>query len=298
MRIVIALGGNALLKRGEPATIDSQRHNARRAAESIAAIAAGNELILTHGNGPQIGLLALQGAEDATPVPLDVLNAETDGMIGYLLEQELINALGGCRVVTVLTQVEVRPDDAGFSHPTKFIGPVYDLAQSQRVAQARGWSMARDGEHWRRVVASPEPQGILEIAAIRTLVASGLVTICAGGGGIPVQRRGDGRYQGIECVVDKDLTSALLAQQLDADCLLLLTDVAAVCTDFGTAGARELRRVSPAQLAAHEFPAGSMGPKVEAASRFVRDGGRCACIGRLDDVQNILAGRAGTMVSA
>jgi carbamate kinase len=300
VRIVVALGGNALLKRGEAPTIEVQRHNARRAAQSIAAIAPGNELILTHGNGPQIGLLALQAAASGGgPVPLDVLNAETDGMIGYLLEQELINALGGqCRVVTVLTQVEVDSADAGFSRPTKFIGPVYDAAESQRVATARGWTMAQDGAHWRRVVASPEPRGILEIGAIRTLVSAGLVTLCAGGGGIPVQRTAAGRYEGIECVVDKDLTSALLARQLHADCLMMLTDVAAVYAAFGTPAARELRRVTTAELTAFEFPAGSMGPKVEAACRFVRGGSLRACIGRLDEVRDILEGRAGTTVSA
>jgi carbamate kinase len=300
MRIVIALGGNALLKRGETPAIQTQRRNARRAAESIAAIAAGNELILTHGNGPQIGLLALQRAADggATP-PLDVLNAQTDGMIGYLLEQELINALGGqCRVVTVLTQIEVDPADAGFGRPTKFIGPVYGEAEARQLGEARGWAMAQDGAHWRRVVASPEPRGILELGAIRTLVAADLVTICAGGGGIPVHRTADGRYEGIECVVDKDLTSALLARQLGADCLMMLTDVPAVYAGFGTPGARDLRRVTPAQLAGFEFPAGSMGPKVEAACRFVRGGARRACIGSLDDVRNVLTGHAGTTISA
>lgn len=299
MRIVIALGGNALLRRGEPATIETQRHNARCAAESIAAIAHGNEIILTHGNGPQIGLLALQAAASgAAQVPLDVLNAETDGMIGYLLEQELINALGECRTVTVLTQIEVDPADPAFRQPTKFIGPVYDAAESQRLAIAQGWAMAQDGAHWRRVVPSPEPRGILEIGAIRTLVQTGLVTICAGGGGIPVARAADGRYQGVECVVDKDFSSALLAEELGAGCLLMLTDVPAVCTGFGTPAAREIRRASPSQLAAFQFPAGSMGPKVEAARRFASGTGRRAGIGRLDDVRNLLEGRAGTMVSA
>jgi carbamate kinase len=298
MRIVIALGGNALLKRGEPLTMQAQRRNAHAAAQAIAQVAPGNELILTHGNGPQIGLLALQSPVGADPVPLDVLNAETDGMIGYLLEQELVNALGECRVVTVLTQIEVDPTDAGFSRPTKFIGPQYGAEEAQRVARERGWTMAQDGAPWRRVVASPAPRAILEIGAIRTLVSAGLVTICAGGGGIPVHRTAAGRYEGIECVVDKDFTSALLAEELHADCLLMLTDVSAVFTGFGTAAARELRQVSRAALAAMHFPAGSMGPKVEAACRFAREPGRRACIGRLDDVRNILEGRAGTMVSA
>lgn len=298
MRIVIALGGNALLKRGESPDIEVQRRNARSAASSIAGIAPGNELVLTHGNGPQIGLLALQSAEGAGgPLPLDVLNAETDGMIGYLLEQELINALGHTRIVTVLTQVEVDAVDPAFGHPTKFIGPMYDRAQAERIGAQRGWTMAQDGAQWRRVVASPEPRGILEIDAIRGIVGAGLVTLCAGGGGIPVTRAADGRYHGIECVVDKDYTSALLAEALGADCLVMLTDVAAVFTAFGTPEAREIRNATPAQLAALPFPAGSMGPKVEAACRFARTPGRSAFIGRLDDVRNILDGRAGTRVS-
>ena len=256
-------------------------------------------MILTHGNGPQIGLLALQAAQSGgSPVPLDVLNAETDGMIGYLLEQELVNALGECRVVTVLTQIEVDTRDPAFRKPTKFIGPLYDAEGSRRIAAERGWEFAQDGAHWRRVVASPEPRGLLEIGAIRLLVQAGLVTICAGGGGIPVTRAQDGRYRGVECVVDKDFSSALLADLLAADCLMLLTDVSAVFTQFGTAAAREIRRASPAQLASFRFPAGSMGPKVEAARRFAAQGERRACIGRLDDVRNLLEGRVGTTISA
>lgn len=300
MRIVIALGGNALMKRGEPQTMDVQRHNARVAAQAIASIATGNELIVTHGNGPQIGLLALQtsAAGVSPPYPLDILGAETDGMIGYVLQQELVNALGEYRVATLLTQIEVDPADPAFLQPTKFIGPLYEAAESQRLAATLGWSVARDGGKWRRVVASPEPKGILEIGAIRTLVAAGFVTICGGGGGIPVVRTGSGRFEGIECVVDKDFTSALVAELLDADCLLMLTDVNAVYVDFGTPRAREIRNVRRKELEAFDFPAGSMGPKVEAARRFARSGNRRACIGRLDDVQNILVGSAGTTVVA
>lgn len=295
-RIVIALGGNALLRRGETPTIQVQRANARRAAESIAAIAPGNEIILTHGNGPQIGLLALQPAGEGGRVPLDVLNAETDGMIGYLLEQELINALGEPRIATVLTQIEVDAGDPAFQKPTKFIGPLYAEAEAQALAAAHGWAMAQDGSRWRRVVPSPEPRAILEIEAIRTLVAARMLTICAGGGGIPVTRGSDGRYRGIECVVDKDFTSALLAEALSADVLLMLTDVAAACVDFGTPAARGIQRASPAQLAALPFPAGSMGPKVEAARRFASRPGCRAGIGRLDQVRELLEGRAGTTV--
>jgi carbamate kinase len=298
MRIVIALGGNALLKRGEPPTAETQHRNARAAAHAIAAIAGGNELLLTHGNGPQIGLLALRDtAAGGIVQPLDVLGAETDGMIGYLLEQELVNALGGNRVATLLTRVEVDPRDPAFAHPTKFIGPQYEAAAARALAKTHHWTLAQDGPLWRRVVASPEPRDILELRAIRLLAEAGFVTICGGGGGIPVTRV-DGNYQGVECVVDKDLTSALLAERLAADCLLMLTDVEAVFSAFGTPAARAIRRCRPDELERQDFPAGSMGPKVAAACRFARTGLGPACIGRLDQVGEILAGRAGTTVVA
>lgn len=300
MRLVLALGGNALLKRGEPQTVEVQRRNARAAAEAIAAVAPGNELIVTHGNGPQIGLLALQTTRPGArpPYPLDILGAETDGMIGYVLQQELVNALGRSQVATLLTQIQVDAADPAFQQPTKFIGASYDVAEAEQLAALHGWRMARDGAMWRRVVASPEPMDILEINAVRALLAAGLVTICAGGGGIPVIRCATGRIEGIECVVDKDLSSALLAERLHADCLLMLTDVNAVYTDFDTPQAREIRHARPQDLAAFSFPAGSMGPKVEAARRFASQAGRRACIGRLDDARDILGGRAGTTVTA
>lgn len=299
MRIVIALGGNALLQRGEPQTVEVQQRNAAAAAASIAGLADTHELVITHGNGPQVGLLALQtGGSDGSPTyPLDVLNAETDGMIGYLLERELHNATGGRKVVTVLTQVEVDPADPAFGKPTKFIGPQYPKPEADLLAAANGWPMAQDGELWRRVVASPAPQAILELSAIRHLVAAGFVTICAGGGGIPVVRRERDRLEGIECVVDKDATSELLAEMVDADCLMMLTDVAAVQTGFGTPQAREIRRATPKFLDQFQFPAGSMGPKVAAACRFAATGRR-ACIGRLTDIPLILEGFAGTTVSS
>jgi carbamate kinase len=299
MRIVVALGGNALLKRGEPQTLEVQRRNARVAAQAIATIANGHELIVTHGNGPQVGQLALLtavgGSESA--YPLDILGAETDGMIGYVLEQELNNALGGRRVATLLTQVEVDRSDPAFQKPTKFIGPVYEAAEAQRLAAARNWAMAMDGTRLRRVVASPEPKDILEIRAIRKLSTSGFVTICAGGGGIPVTRSATGEFEGADCVVDKDLTSALLAERLDADCLLMLTDVPAVYTDFGTPGARQIRRARPVDLEPYSFPPGSMGPKIIGAVRFARRGACRACIGRLDDVRGLLEGRVGTTIA-
>jgi len=299
MRIVIALGGNALLKRGEPQTLELQRRNARIAAHAIASVANGHELIITHGNGPQIGQLALQtaSASGASAYPLDALGAETDGLIGYILEQELINALGGRRVATLLTQVEVDRTDPAFLKPTKFIGPVYDGEEAQRLATTHNWIVAKDGDGWRRVVASPEPKDILEIRAIRKLSSAGFVTICGGGGGIPVTRSADDLFEGSDCVVDKDLTSALLAERLDADCLLMLTDVAAVYADFGRANARQIRRARPLDLALHHFPAGSMGPKVEAARRFARRGACRACIGKLDDIRGLLEGRVGTTIS-
>jgi len=298
VRIVIALGGNALLKRGEPLDVPTQRRNAQRAAASIATVAAGNELVVTHGNGPQVGLLALQSAAagDAS-YPLDVLGAQTEGMIGYVLEQELMNELGERRAATLLTQTEVDPADRAFERPTKFIGPVYAATEAQRLAAERGWRIAPDGGHWRRVVPSPEPVDILELGAIELLLGAGYVVICAGGGGIPVGRSAAGSYEGIECVIDKDLTSELLAERLHADCLLMLTDVPAVFIDWGTPQARELRAATPGELAQYTFPAGSMGPKVEAARRFATSGpGRRACVGSLDDVAGILAGRAGTTI--
>jgi carbamate kinase len=217
-------------------------------------------------------------------------------MIGYLLERELHNATGGRKVVSVLTQTEVDAADPAFARPTKFIGPQYPQAEAERLAAANHWSIAQDGRLWRRVVASPTPQAILELSAIRHLVAAGYITICAGGGGIPVVRRARDRLEGIECVVDKDATSALLAGLVDADCLMLLTDVTAVQTGFGTPGARDIRRATPEQLARLPLPAGSMGPKVAAACRFAAASGRPACIGRLADTALILEGFAGTTV--
>lgn len=300
MRVVIALGGNALLKRGEPLDVPTQRRNAQRAAASIATVVAGNELIVTHGNGPQVGLLALQSAAGGdAPYPLDVLGAQTEGMIGYMLEQELMNAVGARRIATLLTQTRVDPADRAFDHPTKFIGPVYAADEAKRLAAERGWRIAPDGERWRRVVPSPEPTDIVEVGAIELLLVAGYLVICAGGGGIPVGLSAAGKYEGIECVIDKDLTSELLAERLRADCLVMLTDVPAVFLDWGKPQARELRTATPAELAQYQFASGSMGPKIEAARRFATSGpGRRACIGSLDDVAGILAGTAGTTVSS
>ncbi|MEO8683285.1 MAG: carbamate kinase [Devosia sp.] len=302
MRLVVALGGNALLKRGEPMTAQTQRTNVARAAKSLAAlIGADHQVVVTHGNGPQVGLIALQaaaGPKDGA-YPLDILGAESEGMIGYLIEQELRNLLGeGISLATLLTQVRVDSADLAFQKPSKPIGPVYDEATARRLESERGWTVKRDGDMWRRVVASPEPLEILELKVIAMLVDRGVVVICAGGGGIPVIARPDGSLAGIEAVIDKDRASALLARQLDADMLLLLTDVDAVYSDFGTPRSRPIARVGAKALSADEFAAGSMRPKIEAAVRFVSQTGKSASVGRLEDAVAMLAGTAGTLIEA
>ena len=301
MLVVAALGGNALLRRGEPLTAETQRTNVATAAASLAQIIeAGHQLVVTHGNGPQIGLLALQGAayKPDEVFPLDVLGAETDGMIGYLIEQELENALGHDRpVATLLTQVEVDPKDPAFARPTKFIGPVYDKAEAERLAQARSWSIAADGAHWRRVVPSPMPMDIPDLRVLQLLLEQDVTLICAGGGGIPVVRRPDGSLIGIEAVIDKDHATALLAHKLNADALLLLTDVEAVFRDFGTEAQSAIDRITPEDAGHLDLPDGSMAPKVASAATFVSDRARFASVGRLEDALAMLEGRAGTMIA-
>jgi carbamate kinase len=301
MLVVAALGGNALLKRGEPLTAEVQRKNVQIAARSLAAVVrAGHDLVVTHGNGPQVGLLALQGAsyKPDEAYPLDVLGAETEGMIGYMIEQELENALGHDRpVATLLTQVLVDPKDPAFEKPTKFVGPVYDREEAERRAAGAGWSIAPDGDKWRRVVPSPKPLEIPDMRVLKLLLDQGVVVVCAGGGGIPVLRRDDGSMVGIEAVIDKDAASALLARQLGADALLLLTDVEAVYRDFGTDRSTALSELTVSEARALEMPAGSMGPKLQAACDFAQAGG-ISGIGRLQDAVAILEGSAGTRVSA
>lgn len=299
MRIVIALGGNALLQRGQPMTADNQRANIRIAAERIATIAHGNEIVVAHGNGPQVGLLALQAAayHDVAPYPLDVLGAQTEAMIGYVIEQELANLLPADQsLATVLTMIEVDPDDPAFDHPTKPIGPVYDRETAERLSAAGGWTVAPDGDAFRRVVASPRPKRIVEIEPIRTLVDQGTIVICAGGGGIPTTYDDGGRLTGIEAVIDKDHASALLAKQLNADLLVIATDVDGVYVDWGTENQQRLGRVTPDDLTGLTLPAGSMGPKVEAACDFARSTGKEAVIGSLADIADIVGGSAGTRV--
>jgi len=296
MRIVIALGGNALLRRGEAPEIATQSRNAEIAARSIAPLAAGHEILVTHGNGPQIGLLALQasGSSGGSPTPLDVLGAESEGLIGYLLARALIDALPGKPVLSVLTQVEVDPGDPAFRLPTKPIGPFYEPAEWQRIAPARGWNGVEDRGQMRRVVASPPPRKIVECDAIARLWQSGVIPICAGGGGIPVCRDADGRLAGVEAVVDKDRTAALLAVELGADALLLLTDVDGVYRDWGRPDAKPLRRIARPEVAALTLPPGSMGPKVEAGLQFAEATGGRAVIAALDQAVAALAGEAGT----
>ena len=300
MRLVVALGGNALLKRGQPLTPENQLENIRIAATQLARVADGNQLVVTHGNGPQVGLLALQAAayDAADAFPLDVLGAQTDGMIGYLLEQELANRLPAARTVaTLLTRVEVDPQDPAFHHPSKPIGPIYTEQQAAGIAQTRHWTVVRDGSSMRRLVASPQPKRVLGLDSIRLLLEHGALVVAAGGGGIPVARGIDGRsLQGVDAVVDKDLCSGLLATQLEADCLVIATDVASVFLDWGLPEQRALKRVTPQSLASHLFEQGSMGPKVQAACDFVLATGRRAVIGSLGQIDDMLAGTAGTQV--
>jgi len=302
MRVVVALGGNALLKRGEPMTAEVQRSNVRVAAEALAPIAREHQLVISHGNGPQIGLLALQGAayRPNESFPLDVLGAQTEGAIGYMIEQELGNLLPfEVPFATILTMIEVVPDDPAFGNPTKFIGPVYGKAEADRIAAEKGWRFKQDGDKWRRVVPSPEPKRIFEIRPLRWLLERGTVIICAGGGGIPTMYEpgADRKLVGVEAVIDKDLASELLARELDADLFVMLTDADAVFVDWGKPTQKQIRRASPAGLAAFSFPAGSMGPKIDAACRFVEATGRRTAIGALKDLPRIVAGEAGTTIS-
>jgi carbamate kinase len=300
VRVVAALGGNALLLRGEPLTVENQRANVRVAARALLPIALEHDLVLTHGNGPQVGLLSLQNAayKADEQYPLDVLDAETEGMIGYLLEQELGNLLPpGRPLATILTRIAVDPADPAFGRPTKPIGPVYDRAEAERLAAVRGWTIAPDGERWRRVVPSPDPREILEIGVIELLVGQGVITVCAGGGGIPVVAAPDGGHVGVEAVIDKDLAGALLATSLHAEAFLMLTDVDAAYADWGTPAASPIRETTPDALAELTFAPGSMGPKVEAARRFVLANSGFAAIGALADAARMLRREAGTIVT-
>ena len=299
MRIVVALGGNALLKRGEPLTVERQRENIKVACAHLARIQPGNELVIAHGNGPQVGLLALQAAAytEVPAYPLDVLGAESEGMIGYLIEQELGNRLNPeVPLATLLTQVEVDANDPAFAKPTKPIGPVYEQAQAERLGQERGWTMAADGQGFRRVVPSPRPQRIFELRPVQWLLDQGVVVICAGGGGVPTRFRADGDREGVEAVIDKDHCAALLARELEADILVIATDVDAVYRNWGKPDQQRLTQVHAGDLSPADFPAGSMGPKVAAAQAFAQATGKPAVIGALADIEAMLAGEAGTRI--
>ena len=299
MRVVAALGGNALLQRKEVPAAEIQEAHVVSAVAQLAPLAREHELVVTHGNGPQVGLFALESAQDPIlprPYPFDVLGAQTQGMIGYFLLQAFENALPGRQVAGLICQTLVRADDPAFANPAKFVGPVYGEDDARRLAKARGWQVRQDGTAWRRVVASPEPCALLELATIETLLAGDAIVVCAGGGGVPVCKDANGRLHGIEAVVDKDLTSALLAKAIGADAFLILTDVPAVEVGFGTATSQPIGHTTVGALRAQSFPAGSMGPKVDAACRFVEATGKPAMIGCLDDADELLAGTAGTVV--
>ncbi len=300
MRVVTALGGNALLRRGQAMTAENQRANTAIAAKALAKVARDHALIVTHGNGPQVGLLALQGSayKPEEAYPLDILGAETEGMIGYMIEQELGNVLPTeVPLATILTMIEVDAGDPAFADPTKFIGPVYEEAEARRLAADKDWSIKPDGDKWRRVVPSPLPKRIFQIRPIEWLVEKGVVVICAGGGGIPTVYDADRKLRGVEAVIDKDLATELLARELSADLFIMATDADAVYLDWGKDTQRAIRRASPDHLAAYEFAAGSMGPKVAAACQFATLTGKTAAIGALSDIEDILEGRKGTTVS-
>jgi carbamate kinase len=311
MRIVVALGGNALLRRGQPLTAEVQRGNIRTAVAALAPFARAHQIILTHGNGPQIGLLALEQAAytrgaggeetpETPPYPFDVLGAETEGMIGYMIEQELRNLLGDePPVATILTMIDIDPADPAFENPTKFIGPGYVEEEAMRISRSAGWTLRQDNGLWRRVVASPKPLAVREIRPIQWLLDKGALVICAGGGGIPVTSGAASQpMTGVEAVIDKDLASGLLARELDADLFIMVTDVPGVYLDYGKPGARLLETTTPDELRAYRlhFPPGSMGPKVEAACEFVERTGREAFIGALGEIDRIFKGRAGTKI--
>jgi carbamate kinase len=305
VRVVVALGGNALLRRGQALSAENQRANARAACRALAPVAAEHELVVSHGNGPQVGLLALQGSAYTAveTYPLDVLGAQTEGMIGYMLEQELGNELPFERhLATLLTMIEVDPDDPAFERPTKPIGPLYDAAEAARLQQEKGWAFMADGESMRRAVPSPAPRRIFGVHVIRSLLDQGVLVICAGGGGIPTiygdqPARAGRRLEGVEAVIDKDLASALLAIEIGADVLAIVTDVDAVYEAWGTPEQRAIGTATPDQLASAEFAAGSMGPKVRAACWFAERTGGFAAIGSIEDTQALIRGEAGTRVA-
>lgn len=297
MRIVIALGGNALLRRGEKMTADNQRENIRIAARALAPIIEEHEVVISHGNGPQVGLLSLQSAayKEVEEYPLDILGAQTQGMIGYMIEQELGNLLPiGKPIASILTMVEIDPEDPAFSNPTKPIGPVYSEKEARQLAENKGWDIKQDGKYWRRVVPSPEPHRIFELRPIHWLLEKGTVVICAGGGGIPTSYVKKGKLEGVEVVIDKDRASSLLAFELDADLLIMATDTDGVYTDWEEDSQEIISKTTPEEIGQYTFDKGSMGPKVEAACTFVERSGQRAVIGSLNDLKKMVDNLAGT----
>lgn len=300
MKIVIALGGNALLKRGEPMTAENQRENVKTACAQIARVYDGNQLIITHGNGPQVGLLALQNnAYKEVPMyPLDVLGAETAGMIGYMIQQELSNTVpGSASIATVLTQIQVDPKDPAFQKPSKPVGPVYSKEEADKIAAEKGWTMAPDNDKYRRVVASPKPVNIFGLAPLKTLIDNKYIVVCGGGGGIPTWVDDKGKQHGAEAVIDKDLATALLATLIDADLFVIATDVDGAYLDWGKPEQKRIALAAPDAALAFGFASGSMGPKIEAAANFAKATGKDAVIGALADIEQIVAGKAGTRIS-
>lgn len=296
--IVIALGGNALLARGETLSAENQYRNIAQIADVVADLSQHYQVVIVHGNGPQVGLLALQNQAyaDAPSWPLDVLVAETQGMLGYMIAQVLSARAGMPPVVTLLTRVEVDAADPAFRQPGKYIGPVWSPEEQSSLEARYGWQMKPDGKYVRRVVPSPRPQQILERQAISQMLADGNVVICAGGGGTPVVA-GRGGYQGVEAVIDKDLAASVLAQSLNAEALMILTDADAVYLDWGTPQARALHNASVDDLRPLAVPDGAMGPKAEAAIQFVEATGHRAYIGALRDAPAILRGEKGTQIA-
>lgn len=300
MKIVIALGGNALLKRGEPMTAENQRENVKTACAQIARVYDGNQLIITHGNGPQVGLLALQNnAYKEVPMyPLDVLGAETAGMIGYMIQQELSNTVpGSASIATVLTQIQVDPKDPAFQKPSKPVGPVYSKEEADKIAAEKGWTMAPDNDKYRRVVASPKPVNIFGLEPLKTLIDNKYIVVCGGGGGIPTWVDDEGKQHGAEAVIDKDLATALLATLIDADLFVIATDVDGAYLDWGKPEQKRIALAAPDAALAFGFASGSMGPKIEAAANFAKATGKDAVIGALADIEQIVAGKAGTRIS-
>jgi carbamate kinase len=296
----VALGGNALLQRGQVMSAENQRNSIRMAAQQLAEVHKNHSLVIAHGNGPQVGLAALMDAAytETEPYPLDVLGAKTIGMIGYIIEQELGNIIPfEDHIVTVLTQIVVDQNDPAFEKPSKPVGPVYSKKEAEKLQKEKGWAMAPDGQYFRKVVPSPLPQRIIEMNVIKMLVDNGVVVICAGGGGIPVAYDDNKKLFGVEAVIDKDLASGLLAREVGAEMFVMLTDVASVYVNFGMDNQKAIKAAHPDALEAVEFAGGSMGPKVIGACQFVRDTGHRSAIGQLSDLSDIMAGKAGTLIS-